>query len=112
LPLLAGVFGAGGVIAFAIGGDLLLPATVGSLLGIGMLGFTPWFSGGVYWRYASLAYVRAAPFAHRRNQARWQVAAGVAASLLGPLLIALILNHFGWQIPQPHGPGEVLPTTW
>ena len=63
---LAGLFGIGAVISFALG-ILLLPFSVmGLILLIGVLGFTPFFSGAVYLRNAAWAFRAAQPFLEKR----------------------------------------------
>jgi hypothetical protein len=63
---LAGLFGIGAVISFALG-LLLLPFSVmGLMLLIGVLGFTPFFSGAVYLRNAFWAFRAALPFLEKR----------------------------------------------
>lgn len=64
---LAGLFGVGAVISFALG-ILLLPFSLfGLLLVIGILGFTPFFSGTVYLRNAVWAFRAAGPFMEKRT---------------------------------------------
>jgi MFS family permease len=63
---LAGLFGIGAVISFALGLLLLPFSVIGLILVIGILGFTPFFSGAVYLRNAVWAFRAARPFLEKR----------------------------------------------
>lgn len=63
---LAGLFGVSAIISFALG-ILLLPfSLIGLIFLIGVLGFTPFFSGAVYLRNAVWAFRAARPFLEKR----------------------------------------------
>ncbi|MBC7856561.1 MAG: hypothetical protein IAF94_24290 [Pirellulaceae bacterium] len=102
-PLLSGVLATGAVVACCLAGLLVLPAALGTFAwGIGLLGFTPFFTSFTFFRRMLLMRLLAGDW--RSEKIKYLLAGlGVVLCLLLPILVgvgALCLSPPGKDIPD------------
>jgi len=85
----AGAFSVGVILAALIGTFLLPFSMIGLLIGIGVLGFTPFLTAWVLARNVGQAFRQALPPSHKRPDS-WPLVAGLLTAIGVPGLIYLV----------------------
>jgi hypothetical protein len=92
--VVAGMLGAGGVLAFFVALFLSPLALIGVLaLGIGLLGFTPAFTAWTFLRRFAEAMDTAEDFLEKRPL-EWSIAGGFALAIVGPAVFGAAIAAF------------------